>query len=147
MSIRILIADSHKIIRDYLRSLLEKEADMKVIAEAGDGQETLQLARKLSPDVVIMDIGTPDLNGIEATRRIVADVPGVKEIGLSMHSDRRFVAGMLSAGASGYLLKDCAFEELSVAIRAVVVGQTYLSPGIGSITAEHYASRLPQTKP
>jgi DNA-binding NarL/FixJ family response regulator len=146
MGIRIILADDHKIMRDGLRALLEKESGMEVIAEAQNGRKALQLAREASPDVVIMDIGMPDLNGIEATRRIVSDVPGVKVIGLSMHSDRRFVAGMLSAGASGYLLKDCAFEELSFAVRAVVVGQTYLSPRVAGIVVEDYVRSLSKTK-
>ena len=140
MSIRIILADDHKIILDGLGSLLEKETGMEVIAEADDGRKTVELARKLSPDVIIMDIGMPNMNGVEATRQIVADAPKVKVIGLSMHSDRSFVGEMLKAGASGYLLKKSAFEELVVAIRTVVANKTYLSPEITGIIVEEYVS-------
>ena len=140
MSISILLADDHKIIRDGLRALLEKERDMKVVGEAENGRTTVQFARTLLPDVVIMDIGMPDLNGIEATRQIATISRLVKVIALSMHSDKRFVKGMLQAGASGYLLKECAFEELAQAIRAVYKNRTYLSPEIASLVVEEYVS-------
>lgn len=138
MAIRILLADDHKIIRDGLRNLVEKEPDMEVAGEAENGRRTVGLARKLGPDVVIMDVTMPDLNGIEATRQIRGECPNVKVIALSMHSDKRFVLGMLEAGASGYLLKDCAFEELSRAIRSVAGNQTYLSPGITDVVIQDY---------
>jgi DNA-binding NarL/FixJ family response regulator len=121
-----------------LRNLLEKHADIMVAGEAEDGREALQLARKLSPDVIIMDIAMPDLNGIEATRQIVAEFPGIKVVALSMHSDKRFVSEMLKAGASAYLLKDCAFEELITAIRTIMKGKIYLSPGIAGVVIEDY---------
>jgi two-component system response regulator NreC len=130
--IRILLADDHKIMREGLRSLLEKQPSMEVVAEAENGRTAVRLAQEQSPDVVIMDIAMPDLNGVEATDQIIAGVPGVRVIALSMHSDKRFVLRMLKAGASGYLLKDCAFEELARAVRAVAAGETYLSPGIAS---------------
>jgi two-component system, NarL family, response regulator NreC len=130
MTIRILLADDHKIVRDGLRSLLEKDDDLKVVGEAPNGQVAVKLNHELSPDIVVMDIGMPIMNGIEATERIVEDRPEAKIIGLSMHSDRRFVSSMLEAGASGYLLKDCAFDELVDAIRTVLSGQVYLGPGI-----------------
>src|SRR5512135_256038 len=104
--IRILISDDHKIVRDGLKTLIEKAAGMEVIAEADSGLKTVQLAEKLNPNIVIMDVSMPDMNGIEATRKIVQETPGVRVIGLSMHSDRKYVLGMLEAGASGYLLKD-----------------------------------------
>lgn len=138
MGIRIILADDHQIVRTGLRTLLKQYADMEVVAETENGHTTVTLSRKLVPDVVIMDIGMPDLNGIEATRQIMAEVPGVKVIALSMHSDRRFVARMLNAGASGYLLKNCAFEELIHAIHTVVAKQAYLSPGITGIVLEDY---------
>ena len=100
MAIRILLADDHKIIRDGLRSLVEKERDMELAGEAENGRRTVSLARKLGPDVVIMDVTMPDLNGIEATRQLRRECPNVKVIALSMHSDKRFVLGMLEAGAS-----------------------------------------------
>lgn len=138
MTIKVIIADDHKIMRDGLRTLLAKHAGITVVGEAEDGRETVQLAKKLSPDVVIMDIAMPDLNGIEATRKIVAEHPGVKVIALSMHSDRRFVSEMLKAGASAYLLKDCAFEELVTAIQSVMKNKPYLSPGITGVVIEQY---------
>lgn len=141
MNIRIILADDHKIVRDGLKTLIEKESDMEVVAEAEDGRMTVKLAKKLSPDVVIMDITMPDMNGIDATRDIVREVTGVKVIALSMHSDRRFVTGMLEAGAKGYLLKDCAFEELAMAIRTVVSNQTYLSPRIADIVIDRYVKK------
>lgn len=147
MSIRILLADDHKIVREGLRALLEGQPDVKVVAEAEDGRTAVQLAQKLSPDVAIMDVTMPGLNGIEATRRIVAEVPGVRVIALSMHSDRRFVAEMFKAGASGYLLKDCAFEELARAINTVVANQLYLSPEIADVVVEDYVRHLTETDP
>jgi len=145
MSIRILLADDHKITRQGLRSLLEKQQDMEVVAEAENGRLAVRLAGEIAPDVVIMDLTMPDLNGVEATRQIVADSPDVKVIALSMHSDSLFVTEMLKSGAAGYLLKDCAFEELAKAIRIVLEGKTYLSPSISGVVVEDYIHRLAQT--
>ena len=142
MAIKILLADDHKITRQGLRSLLEKQSDMAVVAEAEDGRTAVQMVEKLSPDVVIMDVSMPDLNGIEATRQIISRNSKVKIIALSMHSDRLFVSEMLKSGACGYLLKDCAFEELARAIRAVVDGKTYLSPAISGVVVDDYLHRL-----
>jgi DNA-binding NarL/FixJ family response regulator len=139
--IRILLVDDHKIVRTGLRSLIDNQSGMMVVAEADDGRAAMQLIRELRPDVVIMDVAMPDLNGMEATRQIVADYPEVKVIALSMHSDRRFVTGMLEAGASGYLLKDCAFEELTSAIRAVVRKQAFISPGVAGVLVEEVRRR------
>lgn len=144
MSIRVILADDHRIVRQGLRALLEKESDMEVVGEADNGQVAVKLARELKPDVIVMDITMPDLNGIEATRQILATNPEVKVLALSMHSDRRFVRRMLGAGASGYLLKGCASEELVQAIRAAVTNQTYLSPGIAGIVVEGYTRSLPE---
>lgn len=138
MSIRILLADDHKIVRDGLRTLIERQSEMEVVGDAENGRKAVQLTLKLVPDVVVMDVTMADLNGIEATRQIHKEQPCVKIIALSMHSDRRFVAGMLKAGASGYLLKDCAFEELARAIHSVVSNQTYLSPAITDIVVKDY---------
>jgi two-component system response regulator NreC len=143
MAIRIVIADDHQILRQGLRTLLEKEPDMEVVAEAEDGRKTVALVKEVIPHVVIMDVNMPDLNGIEASRQILAEFPEVKIIALSMHADRRFVINMLKAGAQGYLLKDCAFEELAQAIRLVMANKTYLSPGVAEIVVKDYVQRLP----
>ena len=136
MEIRILLADDHKIIRDGLRAMIDKQDGMKVIADAENGRLAVELTRELVPNVVVMDVSMPDLNGVEAARQICASNPNTKVIALSMYSDRRFVMEMLKAGASGYLLKDCAFEELIQAIKAVSDNHTYLSPGIADIVVE-----------
>lgn len=141
MSIKVLVADDHKVVREGLRTLIEKQPGMEVIAEAENGRMALKLIKKLSPDIALMDIAMPDLNGIEATRQIVAEAPGTKVIALSMHSDRQFVTRMMSAGASGYLLKDCAFEEVARAIRSVMARQIYLSPKIVSIVVKAFLRR------
>ncbi|MCD6216625.1 response regulator transcription factor [bacterium] len=128
----LIIADDHKIIRDGLKSLISPHSDLQVVAEAGDGRRAVELVRELRPDVVIMDVNMPELNGIDATRQIVSEIPDTRVIALSMYSDRRFVNAMLKAGASGYLLKDCAFEEIIRAIKTVLNGQMYLSATITS---------------
>jgi DNA-binding NarL/FixJ family response regulator len=145
MSIRVLLADDHKIIRQGLRSLLEKQQDMEVVAEAEDGRSAVRLAAEMAPDVVIMDVTMPDLNGIEATRQILSKSPDIKVVALSMHSDASFITEMLKSGAAGYLLKDCAFEELANAIRTVLGNQTYLSPAISGVVLEDYVHRLSKT--
>ena len=138
MAIKILIADDHQILRQGLRTLLEKEPDLEVVAEADNGRSTVRLARESHPEVIIMDVAMPDMNGIEATRQIISEMPKVKVIALSMYADRRFVANMLKAGASGYLLKDCASEELVRAIRVVLTHKTFLSPGVADIVVKDY---------
>jgi len=130
MSVRILLADDHGITRQGLRSLIEKQPDMEVVGEAEDGRKALELVRQLVPDILITDITMPNLNGVDATRQIVRDFPKVKVIALSIHSKRAFVAGMLKAGASGYLLKESLFDELLEAVQTVLTGGTYLSPKI-----------------
>jgi DNA-binding NarL/FixJ family response regulator len=140
VSIRIIIADDHQILRQGLKALIEKEPDMEVVGEAEDGLRTVTLVRELIPQVVVMDIKMPDLNGLEATRQILSVLSGVKVIALSMYADRRFVADMLNAGACAYLLKDCAFEEMAQAIRLAISNKTYLSPGIGEIVVRDYAT-------
>jgi two-component system, NarL family, response regulator NreC len=136
MTIRVLLADDHKIFRDGLRTLIEQEEGMEVVGEAENGRITLKMAQKMMPSIIIMDVTMPDMNGLEATRKITAELPGVKVIALSMHSDRRFVLGMLEAGASGYVLKDCAFGELTRAIRQVAAGHAYLSPKIAAVAVK-----------
>lgn len=142
MTIRIILADDHKITRQGLRLLIEKQQDMKVVAEAKDGRTAVDLANQTPADLVIMDVTMPDLNGIEAARQIITNSPSVKVIALSMHSDNLFITEMLKSGASGYLLKDCAFEELARAIRSVMNGDTYLSPTISRAVIDDYLHRI-----
>ena len=137
MSIKVLLVDDHQIIREGLRVMLEKEHDITIVGEAEDGRMAEQLARELVPDVIIMDVAMPDLNGIEATRQITAKLSGVKIIALSMHDDRRFVLNMLKAGAAGYILKDDAFKSLSKAIRMVMSNKSYLSNQIADMLDNH----------
>jgi two-component system, NarL family, response regulator NreC len=110
--------------------LLEKDFELEVVGEAHNGQVAVELTHELVPDIIVMDIGMPVMNGIEATEQIIKNQPNAKVIGLSMHSDRRFASSMIGAGASGYLFKDCAFDELVNAIHAVFSGQVYMGLGI-----------------
>ncbi|KJS33275.1 MAG: LuxR family transcriptional regulator [Desulfatitalea sp. BRH_c12] len=142
MSIRILIVDDHSITREGLKVLLNKTANFEVIAEAENGRLAVSLARKHQPDVVVMDINMPDLNGVDAARQILADLPQTRIIALSMYSDRSYVKGMLKAGVAGYLLKNCAFEELSSAIHTVLRHQTYLSPKISDIVRKEFVKMM-----
>lgn len=136
MTTRVLLADDHKILRQGLQTLLQNEPDIEVVGQADNGRGAIELAKELRPDVVIMDVAMPDVGGVRATRELVNAVPTAKVVALSMHSDRRFVTGMLSAGASGYLLKDSAFEELALSIRAVMRGELYLSAGITGVVVD-----------
>ena len=137
----ILIADDHRLLREGLRALLEREG-FQVVAEADNGRSAVKLAKQLQPDIVITDIAMPDLNGVEATRQICAEAPRSKVLALSMHAESRFVLGILEAGASGYLLKDSAFEELAGAIKAILKDQIYLSPAIAGVVLSQSLSRL-----
>lgn len=139
MSVKIVIADDHQLMREGLSSLLSQQDDIQVVGQATNGREAVQLAEKDSPDVVVMDVSMPDLNGIDATRQIVARSPKTKVIALSMHSDRQFVAEMFRAGARGYLLKDGAFEDLANAILRVTRNETYVAPTITGFKLEEYA--------
>ena len=147
MSIRILIADDHSITREGLKVMLNKMENFEVVAEAENGRLAISLARKLLPDVVVMDINMPDLNGVDATRQIVAELPQTRNIALSMYSDRSYVKGMLKAGVSGYLLKNCAFEELADAIQTVMRYQTYLSPKISEIVRDEFVKMMGSNDP
>jgi two-component system, NarL family, response regulator NreC len=138
MSIKIILADDHAMLRHGLSKSFQNEKDIEIIAQAKDGRTTVDLARELCPNIVIMDIGMPDLNGIEATRQIVKENPKVKVIALSMHSSKNFIIEMFKAGASGYLLKDCEFDELINAIRLVINNKTYISPAISDVVVDNY---------
>jgi len=142
MCIRVVLADDHKIMREGLCSLLQNEPRMEIVGVAEDGRSALQLVRETKPDVVVMDVAMPDLNGMEATRKIKAEMPEVRILALSMHSDKRYISSMLQAGASGYLLKDCAFKELVQAIHTVARKQVYLSPSIAALITEDYVRQL-----
>jgi len=142
MSIKVLIVDDHKIMREGLRSLLEKQPEVEVVAEVESAQAAMKLVEETVPDLAIIDVVMPGLNGIETTRRILNKVPNIKVIALSMYSDKRFVMEMLRAGASGYLLKDCAFEELEGAIKAVIENRTYITPRIVDIIVKDYFSQV-----
>jgi DNA-binding NarL/FixJ family response regulator len=141
MKAKIVLADDHQLIREGLRSLLEKELDMEVIGEAGDGEAAVQLARELSPDIVIMDVTMPGLDGIGATRQIISELPSIKVIALSMYSNKLFVTDIFEAGASGYLLKECASIELEHAISAVLANEIYLSPKISGLILDGQMKR------
>jgi DNA-binding NarL/FixJ family response regulator len=143
MSIRILLVDDHAMMRDGLRALLEQQDGMEVVAEAEDGRAAVRLARELRPDVAVMDIAMPGLNGIDATRQIVARAPGTKVVALSMHSDWSFASDILRAGALGYVVKSNAFAELAAAVQAVAGGEAHLSPGIARLAIEHYVRSEP----
>ncbi len=136
MTVRILLADDHCIVRQGLCSLIENHPQYAVAGQAGSGREAVRLARKLCPEIIIMDIGMPDLNGIDATCMCIDACPQVKVIALSMHADRRYVQGMLRAGAQGYILKESAFHELIQAVDAVCRHQVYLSPKVTGAVVE-----------
>lgn len=134
--LNVLLVDDHQIIRDGLRAILEQQPGMCVVGEAADGHEAIALASTTHPDVVVMDVSMRGLNGIDATRRITSEQPGIHVLGLSMNADRRYVLAMLAAGAMGYLLKDSAASELVRAIRTVAAGQSYLSPGVTGVVID-----------
>jgi DNA-binding NarL/FixJ family response regulator len=138
----ILLVDDHKIIRDGLQSLLESRGGFEIVAEATDGRTAVKLAKELRPSIVIMDVGLPELNGIDATRQIKSQDDGIKVIALSMHADATYVGRMLKAGATAYLLKESAFEELATAIDEALHGRTYLGRGITGVVVEDYVQRL-----
>ena len=130
MAIRIVLCDDHQIIREGLRALLEKQDDMSVVGEGINGLDAIRLARDKSPDIMVLDIAMPEMNGMAAARRIFEDRPKIKILALSMHTDHHFVTEMLEAGASGYMLKDSAFAELAGAIRTIMSGGLFISPRI-----------------
>lgn len=141
MNINVVLADDHKLIRQGLYAMLEKEKDITVIGQASNGREAVRLVDELNPDVVILDINMPGLNGIDAAN-LIAKNSTTKIIALSIHTTRRFVAGMLKAGAMAYLVKQCAYEELVDAVRAVADNKSYLSPQIHDVIVRDYTANL-----
>jgi DNA-binding NarL/FixJ family response regulator len=138
MKTRLLLADDHRLFRDGLRTLLGRQEDMEVVAEATEGPGTVAAASKFKPDIVLLDISMPDLNGIEVARKILAENAAIKIIMLSMHSDQRYVTESLRAGASGYVLKDCAIDELLAAIRTVAQNRPYLCSSVAENVIKDY---------
>ncbi len=142
MQVRILLVDDHEIVRTGLRGMLDTGPAITVVGEARNGHEAIGLVRELAPDLVLMDITMPEMNGIDATRRVREVDPRVRVIGLSMHADRRYVAEFLRAGAAGYLLKSCSIDELRRAIHEVHAGRTYVSPAVAGTVVKDYVDRL-----
>lgn len=136
MAIRIMLIDDHKILRDALKTVLDREHDIVLAGEASDGTEALKLVRESRPDVVVMDVGMPNMGGIETTRALLAEHPGLRVLALSTYSDRRIVLQMLDAGACGYVVKSAGRDELLRAIRAVAQGRTYLCPEISAVVID-----------
>jgi len=142
MPIRILLADDHTVVRDGVRALIERQPDMAVVGEAADGRECVRMAEEQSPDVVVMDIAMPNMNGIEATRRVLAANPRTEVVILSMHHDESYVLRSLKAGAKGYLLKDSLRSDIIEAIRAVTQGRSFLTRKVSRIMQEDYVRQL-----
>ncbi len=142
MITRVLLAEEHQIVRQGLKALLEREVDLEVVGEAGNGPTAVRLAQDLTPDLILLDLALPDLQIGESIRQILAASPQVKILALSIYGDRRFVVKVLKSGASGYLLKDCAFEELIIAIRTIRAHKTYISSGISNIVIQDYIEAL-----
>ena len=145
--IRVLLADDHALVRAGIRSLLEKMKTVQVVGEAGNGRQAIELTRECNPQVVLMDIAMNEMNGLEATSRLVKELPGVKVVILSMHASEEYVIQALRSGAAGYLLKDAATAELDQAIQTVLRGETYLSPSISKSAIERYLQRVSQPEP
>ena len=133
MGVRILLVEDHIVMREGLRGLINQQADMEVVGEADDGEQAIELSRQLKPDVIIMDVRLRGIDGVEATRQIKAEMPDLKVIVLSAYDNREYIMGMAKAGMSGYLLKDCAFDELVGAIRTVLENKSYLSPDVARV--------------
>ena len=136
--IRILLADDHALVRQGFRMILEEQPDMEIVGQAGNGREAVELASKLHPDVTVMDVAMPELNGIEATRRITTVSPRTRVLALSMHKDSMYVREILRAGARGYLLKDSGDADLVAAVRAVAKGDGYISPSVSGAVLSDY---------
>jgi two-component system, NarL family, response regulator NreC len=135
---RILLVDDHALVRQGFKMILSAQADMEIVGEAGNGREAVQIAEELRPDVVVMDVAMPELNGIEATRRLLVSLPHTRVIALSMHRDSVYVRETLRAGARGYLLKDSPAGDLVTAVRSVASGESYLSPAVSNAVLDDY---------
>jgi DNA-binding NarL/FixJ family response regulator len=140
--IRILLADDHAVVRQGFKMILGAQSDMEIVGEAGNGREAVDLAEQLRPDVVVMDVAMPELNGIEATRRLFSSTPHARVIALSMHKDSVYVREILRAGARGYLLKDSGANDLVSAVRAVASGESYLSPAVSNAVLDDYRKHV-----
>src|SRR5438132_1593840 len=140
--IRILLADDHAVVRQGFKMILDAQPDMEIVGEAGNGREAVELAAQLRPDVVIMDVAMPELNGIEAARRMVDAMPHLRILALSMHKDSVYVREILRAGARGYLLKDSVAADLVAAVRAVAGGQSWLSPAVSNAVLDDYRKHV-----
>jgi len=136
--IRILLADDHAVVRQGFKMILGEHPDMEIVGEAGNGREAVELAERLKPDLVVMDVAMPELNGIEATRRLAASTPHARVLALSMHKDSVYVREILRAGARGYLLKDSGAGDLVSAVRAVASGEGYISPAVSNAVLDDY---------
>ena len=146
MAIRVLLADDHVMVRQALRNLLESEAELLVVAEAGDGSEVLALCVEFAPDIVIIDVGMPNMNGIEATKQLLARHPNIKVLALSASAEKRLVLGMLEAGATGYIIKAEAGGELLRAVHSVMDGQSYICPSVASMVIENIQGKIKSEK-
>jgi DNA-binding NarL/FixJ family response regulator len=140
--IRILLADDHAVVRQGFKMILAAQPDMEIVGEAGNGREAVEAAAQLRPDVIVMDVAMPELNGIEATRRIAENAPHTRVLALSMHKDSVYVREVLRAGARGYLLKDSPAPELVAAVRAVASGEGYLSPAVSNAVLDDYRKHV-----
>ena len=140
--IRILLADDHAVVRQGFKMILGSQSDMEIVGEAGNGREVVELAESLKPDIVVMDVAMPELNGIEATRRLATSVPHARVVALSMHKDNVYVREILRAGARGYLLKDSVAGDLVSAIRAVAQGEGYISPAVSNAVLDDYRKHV-----
>jgi DNA-binding NarL/FixJ family response regulator len=147
MSLKLVLADDHRMMREGLRSMLENQPDIEVVGEAADGKDAVEMVRRLAPDVIVMDINMPRLDGIDATRQICADTPQTKVVVLSMHTERPFVYEIIRAGAAAYVLKDSAINELIQAIHAAVAGQIYLSPRIAGTLVDDFVHQTHKAAP
>src|SRR5215475_11075859 len=140
--IRILLADDHQVVRQGFKMILSAQSDMEIVGEAGNGREAVERAEELRPDIVVMDVAMPELNGIEATRRLIEALPHTRVLALSMHKDNVYVREILRAGARGYLLKDSPAGDLVAAVRAVAAGEGYLSPAVSNAVLDDYRKHV-----